>query len=434
MRPAVDPAPLRIAFLLPTFPELSNTFILAQITGLLDRGHEVDIFALETKSFDGAQPDVARYDLASRLRHLPVPRRHLQRAASSVSILTGPGGRHPAVRDALNVRRHGRRAMNLVQLHTAASFVRAGDYDVLHCQFGDHGPAAARLVSLGATRAPLVTSFRGADVTVHLARRPRQFRELFRIGTLFLPVSRDFAERLVAMGAPHDRVHVQRSGIDLSRFAFVPRRAPAGRARLLFVGRITEKKGLAYALEAVARLLAAGRDVDLSVVGRGPLLAPMQALAGELGLGDHVRFLGARTQDEVVDLMTSSHVLLAPSMTATDGDQEGIPNVVKEAMATGMPVVATYHSGIPELVEDGISGLLAPERDATALAERLASLLDRPSWWPTLGRAARAAVEVDYDAERLNDRLVSLYRSALEHARGPASHSASAVGAAVGAS
>lgn len=406
--------PLRIAFLLPTFPELSNTFVLAQITGLLDRGHEVDLFAISRKPFAGAQPDVARYGLASRMRHLAVPRAHAPRLFSALRLMAGQRGRHPAMWDALNPRRHGRLAWNLVRLHTAASFLRAGDYDVLHCQFGDHGPAAARLVALGATRARLVTSFRGADLTVHLARHPAHFRELFRVGALFLPVSRDFRERLIAVGAPRERVLVHHSGIDLRRFAYAPRRAPEGATRLLFVGRLTEKKGLVYALDAAAAVHANGRDVELTVVGQGPLLGPLRARAAELGISDRVRFLGARTHDEVVSLMSASHLLLAPSVTAAGGDQEGIPNVVKEAMATGMPVIATYHSGIPELVEDGVSGLLVPERDTAALAERLAFLLDHPERWPQFSRAARAAVEADFDAERLNDLLVERYRTTMD--------------------
>lgn len=412
---------LRIAFLLPTFPELSNTFILTQITGLLDRGHEVDLFAIQRNSFERAQPDVARYELESRMRHVSVPRNGFRRAASAMRLVRAHGRHLVPLLDALNPIRHGRAAWNLVQLHTAASFLRSRPYDIVHCQFGNHGPSAERLIASGATSGQLVTSFRGADMTAHLARYPHRFRDLFRHGSMFLPVSRDFRERLVALGVPADRVHVQHSGIDIRRFSFSPRRAPENRAQLLFVGRLTEKKGLAYALEALASLGDRGAGAELTVVGDGPLLASLKRRSTDLGLSDRVRFLGSQPHARVIGLMGVSHLLVAPSVTAANGDQEGIPNVLKEAMATGLPVLTTRHSGIPELVEHGASGLLAPERDVDTLAKYLRTLLEHPELWPDMGRIGRRAVEHGFDADRLNDLLVQRYRSTLE--RRPAARS-----------
>lgn len=407
--------PLRIAMLLPTFPELSNTFILTQVTGLLDLGHEVDLFAIERKPF-GIPTEWERYDLASRMRHRRVSRNRWKRTASAAHILFRSKHRFSAALiDALDPRRHGRAAWSLARLHTVASFLDSGDYDILHAQFGNHGPAAQRLVTLGVTSARLVTSFRGADITKHIARRPANYRELLRNGSGFLPVSRDFRDRLIAVGAPADRVHIQRSGIDLRRFAYSPRRRPEGRAQLIFVGRLTEKKGLVHALDALAILRREGDMADLTVVGDGPLATPLRAHAAALGLTDRVRFVGELPHEDVIAHLHGSHVLLAPSVTAENGDQEGIPNVLKEAMATGLPVVTTWHSGIPELVEHGVSGFLAPERNPDVLASHLRNLLEHPERWAELGRAGRLAVEAGFDAKRLNELLVDRYRLALAH-------------------
>ncbi|HEY6104105.1 MAG TPA: glycosyltransferase, partial [bacterium] len=119
-------------------------------------------------------------------------------------------------------------------------------------------------------------------------------------------------------------------------------------------------------------------------------------------------------QGEIRRLLEGAHILLAPSVTAQDGDQEGIPNVVKEAMATGMPVVSTRHSGIPELVQDAVSGFLVAERDVDALAERLVFLIDHPETWPEMGRAGRRKVEADFDVEHMHDRLIALYAQVLD--------------------
>jgi colanic acid/amylovoran biosynthesis glycosyltransferase len=140
----------------------------------------------------------------------------------------------------------------------------------------------------------------------------------------------------------------------------------------------------------------------------------LQLLANELGISEIVSFLGWRDQRAVALLMQESDALLAPSVTDAAGDQEGIPVTLMEAMATGMPVVATRHSGIPELVEDGVSGFLAPERDARGLADALERLAQDADLAARVGRAARARIAAAFDIRLLNDRLVAHYRGLLD--------------------
>ena len=183
------------------------------------------------------------------------------------------------------------------------------------------------------------------------------------------------------------------------------------------VARLVEMKGVAYGIRAIACAYECGEDVVYHIVGDGPLRGELEALSHELGIADHIRFHGALPNDAVVALLAQTHVLLAPSVTAANGETEGIPNAVKEAMACGVPIVATRHSGIPELVEDGISGYLVPERDAPALAKRLLDLSRQPECWPAMGRAARAKIERDFDSNALSDALVELYERGAAAAR-----------------
>jgi colanic acid/amylovoran biosynthesis glycosyltransferase len=178
---------------------------------------------------------------------------------------------------------------------------------------------------------------------------------------------------------------------------------------VLTAARLVEKKGIAYAIRAVAEAVRAGRRLNYSIAGDGRMRAELERLIHEFGMERHVRLLGWKSRAEVLSLMRDAHILLAPSVTATDGDEEGIPNVVKEAMAVGLPVISTFHAGIPELVDDGGSGLLVPERDVTGLAERLGYLCDHPERWPEMGRVGRRRIERDFDITRLNDRLERLY-------------------------
>jgi colanic acid/amylovoran biosynthesis glycosyltransferase len=215
--------------------------------------------------------------------------------------------------------------------------------------------------------------------------------------------------RLVELGAPPERIVVHRTGIDLERW---PHRtaAPAGdrSLRLVTVGRLVEKKGIEYVLRAVRILVDRGRDVEYRILGDGPRRDRLIALVAELGLGDRVTLHGRHQQAKVREGMAESDVLVAASVTAADGDEEGIPNVLKEAMALGLPVVGTRHAGIPELIEDGVSGFLVPERDEGTLADALERLARDPGRWAAMGRAGRAKIEMEYDIHRLNDRLAGL--------------------------
>ena len=138
-------------------------------------------------------------------------------------------------------------------------------------------------------------------------------------------------------------------------------------------------------------------------------------IAGERRL-QACKLLGWKTHEEVKVLLKESHVLVAPSLTSEGGDQEGIPNAIKEAMASGLPVISTFHSGIPELVTDGVSGLLVPERDAASIADSLAYLISHPEICNEMGQAGRMQVEQKFDTNLLNKQLEELYLGLMQKA------------------
>jgi colanic acid/amylovoran/stewartan biosynthesis glycosyltransferase WcaL/AmsK/CpsK len=404
---------MRIAFFLDEFPSLSQTFVLNQITGMIDRGHEVDLYATHRFQAEICHPQIDNYGLREKTCYFgDVPARYLERLTWAVGLVLRSGlWRRPRlVVSSMVSLRDGRMTMNLGLLYRVLALAGRDRYDVIHCQFGTLGLLALELKKLGAISGALVTSFRGYDTTRVLANEPAYYDELFDYGDFFLPVSRSLADKLVAAGCPSDRIRILHSGIDCRRFRFAERcKRHEEPTRLLGIGRFVEKKGWTDAIEAVANARKAGRAIHFTLVGDGKLRRQIQAKIADCQIQDAVTLSGWRDHDEIMRLLDESHILIAPCVTADDGDQEGIPNVLKEAMAAGLPVLSTQHSGIPELVEDGVSGYLVPERDVGALSERLISLCDHPERWVGMGKSGRKKIEDEFDTARINKRLEELY-------------------------
>jgi colanic acid/amylovoran biosynthesis glycosyltransferase len=281
---------------------------------------------------------------------------------------------------------------------------------LIHAHFGTDGLLVLPLAR--ALGVPLITSLRGYDVTrsdgaLLRSGRPIWMRyalgkkRLQRGGALFLAVSDALRERAIARGFPEARTITHYNGVDLDRFQ--PDVTPRESGLVLHVGRLVEKKGTKVLIEALANVA----DAKLIVIGDGPLRTALQRQARELG--DRVRFLGELPSDEVAQWMRRASVLAAPSLTAADGDAEGLPNVVVEAAASGLPVVGTRHSGIPEAIEDGVTGFLVPEGHAEALAARLAEVLGSESLRREMGVAARRLAERKFSRQMLTARLESIY-------------------------
>jgi colanic acid/amylovoran biosynthesis glycosyltransferase len=254
----------------------------------------------------------------------------------------------------------------------------------------------------------VVTVFPGSAARAYVRRAgSHAYAHLFGSGDLFLPVSDHLRRRLIALGCPATRIAVHRMGVDCRRFAFARRERRGGEPlRLVTVARLVEKKGVEHAIRAVARLVAVGVDVEYTIVGDGPLRGVLGQLIRELGLSERVRMLGPIAHAGVASILARSHVMVAPSVTAADGDMEGIPVVLMEAMASGLPAVSPTHGGIPELIDDGDTGYLVPEGDVPALAGRLELLARQSAEWHRIGAAARKFVVQRHEIQTLGDQLV----------------------------
>ena len=395
---------MRIAFLLGQFPALSETFILNQITSLLERGHSVSIFAERRSSESAEHPDVGRFHLRKCTRYESMPG-VTARALALPEILARDSG---ALR-ALNVLRFGRHAASLRLAWSTTLFEGAREFDIVQCHFGALGLKAVLLRAAGALKGRIVTAFHGEDITNYPQRFSGNiYAPLFASGDLFLPISARWNDTLAALGCPPGKIRVHRMGVNCRRFALQTPRALSNRPlRIVTVARLVEKKGVADAIRAISRLSV---PCEYVVVGDGPLRHSLEQMAVDRGVSDKVRFVGAQGAADVIRLLHSSDVLLAPSVTGSDGDIEGMPVWIMEGMAAGLPVIATHHSGIPEAVSDGRSGFLVAEHDVDGLSRRLADLATDPNLRARMGLAGAGIASDEFDIDMLTDRLVEMYR------------------------
>jgi colanic acid/amylovoran biosynthesis glycosyltransferase len=301
--------------------------------------------------------------------------------------------------------------------------------DLMHIYFGHTG--VHLLPFIEQWKKPCVVSFHGADVArkADIPEYPKKLRQLFETVPLILARSKSLADRLVELGCSADRIRINRTGIPTKEFPFIRRDAPQhGKWKILQACRLIPKKGIATSLRAFAMFLKENPKAELRIAGKGPLQPQLEALAARLGISEKVRFCGFVSQSELMDLYATSHLFVHPSETPPDENQEGIPNSILEAMATGLPVLATYHGGIPEAVEHGRTGMLAEERDAEALGSAMLFFSRSAQLCGEFGYRATLSVSENFEQEAQIDQLEACYDEAIELARGRVEAASSGVG------
>lgn len=281
---------------------------------------------------------------------------------------------------------------------------------LLHIYFGQ---IAVHLLPLMLHwRKPTVVSFHGADVLVELDKPHYRAatREMLAAARLVLVRSHSLARALEELGCPREKIRLQRTGIPLDEIPFRERAWPTdGGWVFLQAGRLIEKKGYRTSLQAFAAFQQQNPAARFTIAGEGPMLEELRVLARTLRIEDRVRFVGFLSQTELREQFYRSHIFLHPSELGSDGNQEGVPNSMLEAMASGLPVFATRHGGIPEAIQNGESGVLVNERDHAALSQALLHWTTRPAELSGLARRAAEAVGANFEQQAQVRRLEEIY-------------------------
>jgi colanic acid/amylovoran biosynthesis glycosyltransferase len=402
---------LRIAFILRFFPSLSETFILTQLVNLLKRGHEIYIVALPTEKQSVVHPDVDHWRLMERTHYAPpIPGTRWRRRFKTAGWIFCLFWLHPIDLPRLlwvHLRNPG--GFDYESLYYGFCFLGRRD-DIVHAHFGYSGRAAAFLGKAGMARR-IITTFHGSDVNRYPRIHGRAvYDALFQAGDLFT-VNTDFTGgKLRQLGCDPEKIRVLPVGLEIHSFSFKERIFPQdGRLCILTVGRLVEKKGHRYMIRALPEIVKRYPHVQYLIVGDGELDSCLRSLAEEMNLEGHVRFLGSLPAEQVRTVYDQAHLFVLPSVTAADGDMEGQGLVLQEAQACGLPVVSTYHNGIPDGILEGQSGFLVPEQDSEALTRALLSLIEHPELWAAMGRCGRDYVARKYDIDRLNGQIEDWY-------------------------
>ncbi|HET8758241.1 MAG TPA: glycosyltransferase [Solirubrobacteraceae bacterium] len=395
---------MRVAYLVSRFPTVTETFVLREFSAVAAEGVAVDLHSLFRTSDAIVQPDAEPW--VERLQR-PGPgegalalggwmlRRPLRTLGTVATVVAG------------HARRPGILVRALATVPLAAAHARRfqrARVDHVHAHFANY-PALAAWIAHRLAGVPYSFTPHAHDLFVHQAMLARKAAD-----AAFVVAISDYNRRfLLERAGPGIDVPIVRYGIDAGRFPFRVRPANGGAPpRIACVARLLEYKGHAVLLRALADAPPPLAGAQLELVGDGPLRAELEREAGALGLRDRVHFHGAVPQPVVADVLARADVFALPSVISPDGDREGIPNALIEAMAAGLPAVSTYHSGVPELIEDGRTGYLARPGDVDDLRAALVRALTEPDP-ASRAQAARAVVEAEFSSHRSARRLVELF-------------------------
>lgn len=408
---------LKVIFVTEQFPHPTETFVLAQMKGLLQRGCQVQVFTVAAGAGASVAADMPAVLLQNRSWLFEPGHLKSRLFAALPRMVCNMRCWQAVLRSTLPLKQRILLALAVQQHKLPAA-------DIVVAHFGTTAVFAQELINAGVLRGKLVPFFHGYDLSVHttLARYQHGYQQLFQRAACVMTISQLWRDKLVQMGCPPARLQVLRMGVRLNPAVMqeqpAPPTAPAASVALLTVARLTEKKGIGYLLQALSLLAARQLTFQARIIGSGPLLAALQAQADNLQISAQVEFCGVRTADEVAASLAQCDIFVLPSVTADNGDMEGIPVSLMEAMAAAKPCVSTVHSGIPELITDQQEGLLVPERDAAALAAALEQLITEPALRHQLGQAARRKVQQAYHQPALDDAFYALLTSLIRSDHG----------------
>jgi glycosyltransferase involved in cell wall biosynthesis len=396
----IPPPAKRLIYLIGTYPSLTTTFIDREIRTLRGWGVDIQVVAMRRPPPDlplSGDQEGERHEviylfpvawpslLASHIYFLLRRPRCFIRTLAYLLTRSHPGGRS-----------RFKTLLHFSEGVYAAYLVRDQSFRELHAHFADRAATIALIMGRLLRKPYSMSVHAGADIYVNPVLLREKVREARHVVTC-TPHNKAHLEAVVG-GEMAGKITYVPHGLELTRYCPGPPQ-PNGRPIILAVGQLAERKGLDHLIRSCSHLRSRGYGVACHIVGQGPQQPLLEDLIAHLGLNDTVTLHGALPHEAVIDQYKRATLFALPCIQTRNGDIDGIPNVLIEAMAMQLAVVSTNLSAIPELVQDRVNGLLVPPEDSTALADAIAQLLDRPDLRKGFGANGRRLVLEKFDVE-----------------------------------
>lgn len=404
-----------IVFFLDKYPNLSETFVADQIVGLLKRGENIRIVAIAGNVKDIPVDLEQQFKISKRIQYLThSSRTHFNALSRFLKICLSL--HRPMVRRALRSELYGPCAKNGFLAELVSNIKSPISAKVIISHFGTSSVTALALKELGMLNGELLPIFHGFDLSEHQVQETysRWYKQLFSCSARVLAISCLWLQRLELMGCPPGKLELLRMGVDPEKFKFNAIRPKHDKLIIVSVGRLTEKKGYITALKGISAAVKLGVNLHYNIIGSGYQQPTLQRLISELDISHCVTLVGAITPALLPHYLNQADIFMLMSETAANGDMEGIPVSLMEAMSTGLITVSTYHSGIPELIDNRTNGFLITERDSTALADLLREIAAGQYDLEHIRRSARVKVSQDFNQHAWVSRLHQICREIID--------------------
>jgi colanic acid/amylovoran biosynthesis glycosyltransferase len=398
---------MRIAFFVDTFPVLSETFILNQITGLIDLGHDVRIFAASRPREKLMHTNVRSYHLLEKTVYInDKPSNKILRIIAGTAQFTKHAPLNPEImHNAINFFKFGRESFSLTLLFRAAAVLNEGYFDIFYCHYAHNGELALKLTQIG-FKAKVITMFHGYDLRRGLRDEGQSYRNLINNGDAFLSISNYTSDILKQWGIDPAKIIRHPIGVDIDECSLHSHERLTWKPiRVITVARLIPEKNLGLAITAVRKLVDEYglKNFSYRIIGDGPLLAELKKHAK--GLEKNISFGGAMTHNAVLEELNNADIFLLSS------NEEVLPTSLMEAQGCALPVITTDVGAVREIVQDDVSGFVVPKGDLNSLTEKLAYLLIHSQVRRKMGEKGRSLIQQHYDIKELNSRLADIFRT-----------------------
>lgn len=403
---------MKIALILNSFPEISEKFLLNHVIGLIKAGVDITVFAAHRPLTEKRHDIFFEYRVAEYTEYLDIPRSIFERFLSAPLLFFKLFIKNPLCAiEAVRIYKYRTVAKNIKLLYFGNVFY-GRHFDIIHCHFGPNGLIGTFLKECGLCSG-LVTTFHGSDINSYPARHGMDVYTILYAKADLITSNTNFTKnKIIANGCPEGLIKIVPASLIANEYLTL-KRTEIEPFSILTVGRLEEKKGHRYALEAIAILRNKFPEIRYYIAGDGSLMQALVDLATTLKIKDCCYFMGVCTNTQVKELYAKCAVFTLPSVTATNGDMEGQGLVIQEAQVCGLPVVTTWHNGIPDGLIENQTGFLVNEKDVNALTEKIELLLANKELCEQFGSAGKDFVSRKYDIEVITSQIVGYYHELL---------------------